>query len=197
MKRDICDPLLRRSRFLVFCLLLGGPVMVGCQSWNAGGFPLDNMSRVPPPGTGTYQLPGGYYNGGTTGQVSSNVDAGFEAATFASANNPAGVSFAGAMPATSLSATAGGYVPMNAVQPAGFAAPANQGSAPAQSFVPQQPSTMVPSSFAPPTMPPAQIPANPQFAPSPSSPRPIPGSNSATGFTDSDFSDPPSLQWQP
>ena len=43
-------------------VLLLAVSVAGCQSWSPGAFPLQNMSRVPPPGTGTYQLPSGYYN---------------------------------------------------------------------------------------------------------------------------------------
>lgn len=34
----------------------------GCQAWPGANFPVQNTTRVPPPGTGTYNLPGGYYN---------------------------------------------------------------------------------------------------------------------------------------
>lgn len=34
----------------------------GCQSWQGASFPMQNATRVPPPGTGTYQMPSGYYN---------------------------------------------------------------------------------------------------------------------------------------
>lgn len=38
----------------------------GCQSWQGAAFPLPNASRVPPPATGSYQLPSGYYNNSAT-----------------------------------------------------------------------------------------------------------------------------------
>ncbi len=41
----------------------------GCQSWQGAAFPLPNATRVPPPGTGTYQLPSGYYNNNSTSSL--------------------------------------------------------------------------------------------------------------------------------
>jgi hypothetical protein len=50
------------ARGLLTSLLLGLslPLLTGCQTWSAFGF--GNPSRVPPPATGTYQPPVGYYN---------------------------------------------------------------------------------------------------------------------------------------
>lgn len=42
----------------------------GCQSWQGASFPLQNATRVPPPGTGTYQMPSGYYNNTNTSSLS-------------------------------------------------------------------------------------------------------------------------------
>ena len=42
----------------------------GCQSWQGAAFPLPNASRVPPPATGSYQLPSGYYNNSATSSLS-------------------------------------------------------------------------------------------------------------------------------
>jgi hypothetical protein len=47
----------------------------GCQSWSQVGQGIPSGARVPPPGTGTYQVPPNYYNNATgakTGAVSSN-----------------------------------------------------------------------------------------------------------------------------
>lgn len=41
----------------------------GCQSWQGAAFPLPNTTRVPPPGTGSYQLPNGYYNNSATSAI--------------------------------------------------------------------------------------------------------------------------------
>ena len=46
-------------------LLLAGPLllgMTGCCNWGGCGYPMNSMSRVPPPGTGSYPMPGSYYN---------------------------------------------------------------------------------------------------------------------------------------
>lgn len=48
----------------------------GCQSWSQVGQGIPSGARVPPPGTGTYQVPPNYYNNATgakTGAVGSNV----------------------------------------------------------------------------------------------------------------------------
>lgn len=47
-------------------------VMTGCQGWSGTNWqgpslPLSSASRVPPPGTGTYQLPGSYYTNPAAG----------------------------------------------------------------------------------------------------------------------------------
>lgn len=42
----------------------------GCQSWQGASFPMQNATRVPPPGTGTYALPSGYYNNTDTSSLS-------------------------------------------------------------------------------------------------------------------------------
>lgn len=44
------------------CVLLGLGAIVGCQGGIGGGFPLQNATRVPPPGTGTFQTSQQYYN---------------------------------------------------------------------------------------------------------------------------------------
>lgn len=44
----------------------------GCQSWQGAAFPLPNASRVPPPATGSYQLPSGYYNNSATSALPNN-----------------------------------------------------------------------------------------------------------------------------
>ncbi len=57
--------------------LLGGMAITvlcaGCQTWN-GGYPLQPNTRIPPPGTGTYQVPANYYSGATNSvsQVTGN-----------------------------------------------------------------------------------------------------------------------------
>jgi hypothetical protein len=41
--------------------------LAGCQSWQGASFPIQNATRVPPPGTGTYQLPNrDYHNTGSS-----------------------------------------------------------------------------------------------------------------------------------
>ena len=38
--------------------------LCGCQSWSQVGQGIPGGARVPPPGTGTYQVPSSYYNNG-------------------------------------------------------------------------------------------------------------------------------------
>ncbi len=47
-------------------LIVTCALSTGCQSWQGSQFALPNTTRVPPPGTGTYQLPTGYYNNATS-----------------------------------------------------------------------------------------------------------------------------------
>ncbi len=50
--------------------LTGMTLLAGCTSMPQGVFPMQNMSRVPAPGTGTYNLPGNYYGAApATGQA--------------------------------------------------------------------------------------------------------------------------------
>ena len=87
--------------------------LCGCQSWSPGGFPLQNMSRVPPPGTGTYQLPNGYYNNNTSATTPSGQ--------VMTAGATGGLRPAqGALPTTNLAASQGNAQ----VQTAQFTAPA-------------------------------------------------------------------------
>ncbi len=60
-----------KTRFALTASLLG-VCLSGCQSWQSGGFPLQNTTRVPPPGTGTFQVPNAYYNNGSTSSISPN-----------------------------------------------------------------------------------------------------------------------------
>lgn len=59
-------------RILVVATLAGAmSLTAGCQNFGRFGFPF-NASRVPPPGTGTYQTSQNYYNGARgTAQMSS------------------------------------------------------------------------------------------------------------------------------
>ena len=55
------------AKQLFYCaLLITITTTVGCQSWQGASFPMQNATRVAPPGTGTYQLPTGYYNNSTS-----------------------------------------------------------------------------------------------------------------------------------
>jgi hypothetical protein len=99
----------------IACFLLS---LCGCQTWSNGAYPLQNVSRVPPPGTGSYQMPNGYYNNGTaalspTGQV-----------TAASANVSGLRPASGGLPTTTLNDFG---TSQNQVQTAQFTQPANAG----------------------------------------------------------------------
>ncbi len=55
------------AKQLFYCALLFTiATIAGCQSWQGASFPMQNATRVAPPGTGTYQLPTGYYNNNST-----------------------------------------------------------------------------------------------------------------------------------
>jgi len=51
-----------KSAFATICAVLATISTSGCQSWGPSAFPMNNVSRVSPPGTGTYTVPNGYYN---------------------------------------------------------------------------------------------------------------------------------------
>ena len=55
-------------------LLVGSAVICqsGCQNFGGGGYPMQSVTRVPPPGTGSYPVGGGYYGAPASAQ-SSNV----------------------------------------------------------------------------------------------------------------------------
>lgn len=57
---------------LLFGLTIVG--LSGCQSWMAG-YPLQSPTRVPPPGTNSYNVPSTYYNntGGSVSQLYQGV----------------------------------------------------------------------------------------------------------------------------
>lgn len=42
----------------------------GCQNLGGGGYPMQSVTRVPPPGTGSYPVQGGYYNNPAAAQTS-------------------------------------------------------------------------------------------------------------------------------
>lgn len=53
-------------------LLIGSAIVsqVGCQNFGTGGYPMQSVTRVPPPGTGSYPVGGGYYGGPAGAQTS-------------------------------------------------------------------------------------------------------------------------------
>lgn len=86
----------------------------GCQTWPNANFPLQNATRVPPPGTGTYQLPTGYYNNNTSALPTSGQ--------VMQANATSGLRTpSGGLPTTNLSST--NNLTNNPVTTADFAAP--------------------------------------------------------------------------
>ncbi len=98
-------------------LLIAITHAVGCQSWQGASFPLQNSTRVPPPGTGTYQLPTGYYNNNSTSALAPTGQ------TMQASNDAAGAlrTAAGPLPTTNMT---GGFQPANSlgngVVPAAF-----------------------------------------------------------------------------
>ena len=87
-------------------------LLAGCQTWGPSTFPLQNASRVPPPGTGSYQAPNGYY-GNQAPPTGQTMMPSTSAASFAG----------GQLPATNLSTQNG-----NSVVAAQYTAPNEQGA---------------------------------------------------------------------
>ncbi len=90
------------NRSAAALLILGS----GCKSWSSDNYSLYNATRVPPPGTGTYQLPNGYYN--NAAQPAAGQAAPVNAAP--GANSAAAVApnpIADTMPPTSLASATG------------------------------------------------------------------------------------------
>lgn len=180
-------------RFQRICLFLaaGTLCLPGCHSWSPS-----SVSRVPPPGTGTYQLPQGYYNNasppaGQSTAIPAQASAGAVVGTQPTVVSPVG---SGPLP-TAGAAPASGVQPVNGalpttslssganpapVQPAGFAAPATGAASESA------PTFVTPSFAAPPT----GMPATGGSLPAGSSVVPAAGSLS-------DSADPPAaLNWQ-
>ncbi len=64
-----------RFKLFSWFLLALALSITGCQAWSQMGQNIPTGSRVPAPGTGTYQVPSSYYNNGAkTGTVGSTVN---------------------------------------------------------------------------------------------------------------------------
>ncbi len=153
---------------LFYCTLLTVfTATVGCQSWQGGGFPVQNATRVPPPGTGTYQLPTGYYN---------NTNAS------TSALAPAGRTLQASNDAASSLRTASGPLPTTNLT-------ANNSSA-NNSFQPGNPLAggVVPAAF--------QSEAPDQSMGSPASFSDSRSGGASASLSDTPSTEAPSLQWQ-
>ncbi|RMF42472.1 MAG: hypothetical protein D6753_07445 [Planctomycetota bacterium] len=95
---------------------MGALVLAGCQGWGGGWM---NPVRVPPPGTGTYQLPPGYYNNVQPAQPPTGGANPYQApagSTTRYEQGGSGTNFGGVQPA-GFYATA--TTPAPTVQPAG------------------------------------------------------------------------------
>ena len=91
---------MRATLLFQTALLLALGHLVGCQSWQGAGFPMQNATRVPPPGTGTYPVPSGYYNNNSTSALT-------PAAQAMQANNAAATGLraaSGPLPTTNMTA---------------------------------------------------------------------------------------------
>lgn len=62
-------PAVNSFRYSAAAGLIGMTLLSGCSSMPQGVFPMHDLSRVPAPGTGTYNLPGNYYGTTPTGQT--------------------------------------------------------------------------------------------------------------------------------
>ncbi|MEZ6133906.1 MAG: hypothetical protein R3C53_03240 [Pirellulaceae bacterium] len=116
----------QRNVTLSLCMLFATS-FCGCQSWNPMGFPMQNMSRVPPPGTGTYPVPNGYYNNGNA-SVSPNGQFMSASTNPVNTSNSTGLRPAsGGLPTTNLVSSPqqpNGFS-QNPVQPAQYTQPAS------------------------------------------------------------------------
>lgn len=173
----------------------------GCQTWT-GGFPLSSPARVPPPGTGTYQLPPGYYKNSSTSpsdQAAQGLQGQYQTASNnGAANNGApnnGSStfrtVSGALPTTNLGAAGG-------VQPASFSA--QSGSVGASSMGQHASGGVSQANYVTPNFARENTSAQNEFSSGtgtagslPSLPR---GAASAS-LSDTSSEEIPSLQWQP
>ena len=122
---------LMKANSLRLLIVFAVSLACGCQTWSSG-MPMQSMSRVPPPGTGTYSPPNGYYNS------TSSYDPQSAAPTMMTASSSSSVP--GAPPVTTLTT---GFQQSNgnfgAVQPAQFTSGSNTGSvANASQFTPVQ-----------------------------------------------------------
>ena len=185
-------------RSLSYSQLLAGSLaatlFVGCHSWSGGAYPFQSTSRVPPPATGSYQVPSSYYNntGGNVSQVyQGSAPVAANPASAANGSLPAENGFTNTVQPAGYSATAGGMPPVTAA-PAGFSSGANAGFG--------APATANASGFTysatPSAPPPIGAPAvgNPVANSPPAVGNPsVPASTAS--FSDS--GDVPSLQWQP
>lgn len=92
--------------FLRTAFVAAGCCLAGCQSWQGAGFPVQNATRVPPPGTGTYQLPSGYYNNSSSSSALPNSTSQLHAANATTGIRPVSAAAPGTqMPATNLTAS--------------------------------------------------------------------------------------------
>lgn len=162
--------------------------LTGCQAWPGANFPLQNATRVPPPGTGTYPVPSGYYNNNATSSFVPSTQT-------MQASNPSGLRPAsGSLPTTDL---AGGVVSAahgSMVSQAGFATQSSSSSQPIGSnefYSAASTPPVVPAAYSEFTDPPRIE------SPSTSSIRSgaVAGGASAS-LSDSGLQDAPSLQWQ-
>jgi len=77
---------LRGASYGLVCLALA---LSGCQSWSQMTQNMPSAARVPPPGTGTYQVPSSYYsNQGAKTNATTSTATGAAAVRAASATSP-------------------------------------------------------------------------------------------------------------
>lgn len=112
------------SKLTVLAVIISA---TGCQSWSGLAFPMQNMNRVQPPGTGSYPVPQGYYSGPAAANYTPSQNQ--------YAQQPVNNGFATSTVSSSGSGAMNRY--NTSVQPAGF----NSTSSAAQG------STVAPASF--------------------------------------------------
>lgn len=168
----------------------------GCQSWQGAPFPMQNATRVPPPGTGTYQLPSGYYNNPTSALPATNST---QTAAAAPGLRPATGTFPSTgLPATNLaSASLGSSATNPNTNGHGFVASGSSanGSVSSASYV-DSPASPAPVIAAAHVQSSATDDPSPRFtAPPASAANPTAGGPNA-GMPGAESTDVPSLQWQ-
>lgn len=97
-------------------IMLGLLLQSGCQNLCGGGYPMQSITRVPPPGTGSYPMQGGYYNnpmGAQSNLAPGSMPAGFAASQTGTPGNPQIMSAQNVVPAQYTAPAVTSSIPAN------------------------------------------------------------------------------------